>query len=215
MSVTLRLTRVGGKKKPFYRVIATDSRMPRDGRFIEIIGHYNPRTEPSTVVVDAEKARLWLSRGAKPTSAVEKILSVAGIIEIEKKTKKPGRRTVAARLAAKEAAEKKQSEEKTAGPEVAKTETVPATEASGSEADTVSETTEEEAAAPAEEVIEETGEAPEAVLEITETPEEAAEPASEEEATAQPDKAEEAETPGESAETEVQSSDEPGVKETT
>lgn len=111
MAVSLRLTRCGGKKKPFYRLIATDSRMPRDGRFIEIIGYYNPRSEPSTVEIDAEKAKFWLERGAQPTAIVKKLFAITGIIKLEKKIKKPGARTLRARETAKKAAEKKTAEE--------------------------------------------------------------------------------------------------------
>jgi len=79
LAVKIRLTRVGGKKNPIYRVIVADSRMPRDGRFIEIIGRYNPQTEPSLVQIDQEKALKWLADGAQPTQAVEKLLRIAGI----------------------------------------------------------------------------------------------------------------------------------------
>ncbi len=79
MSVKLRLSRVGGKKKPFYRVVATDSRMPRDGRFIEIVGRYNPRNEPSFIDMDKEKVLKWLAQGAQPTNTVEKLLNITGI----------------------------------------------------------------------------------------------------------------------------------------
>jgi small subunit ribosomal protein S16 len=72
--VKIRLRRVGAKKQPHYRVVVADSRAPRDGRFIEMIGHYNPRTEPPTMVVDLERARYWLGVGAQPTDAVRRIL---------------------------------------------------------------------------------------------------------------------------------------------
>ena len=81
MSVKLRLSRVGSKKNPHYRIIATDSRSPRDGRFIEIVGHYNPQTDPSTIVVDKDKALKWLARGAQPSSAVDKLLQISGTKE--------------------------------------------------------------------------------------------------------------------------------------
>ena len=68
--VKIRLRRTGAKKQPHYRVVVTDSRAPRDGKFIEIIGHYNPRTEPATVEIDAERALYWLSVGAQPSPAV-------------------------------------------------------------------------------------------------------------------------------------------------
>jgi small subunit ribosomal protein S16 len=79
MAVKLRLTRVGKTKQPQYRIVAADSRSPRDGRFIEIIGQYDPRQEPSAVSVDAEKATRWLSEGAQPTERVAKLLQIAGV----------------------------------------------------------------------------------------------------------------------------------------
>ncbi len=78
MAVKLRLTRVGKTKQPQYRIVASDSRSPRDGRFIQIIGTYNPRTEPSTLLVDNEKAVKWLRDGAQPTERVKKLLEISG-----------------------------------------------------------------------------------------------------------------------------------------
>jgi small subunit ribosomal protein S16 len=78
MAVKLRLTRVGKTKQPQYRVVATDSRSPRDGRFIQIIGTYNPRTDPSTLNIDNAKAVKWLLDGAQPTERVKKLLEVSG-----------------------------------------------------------------------------------------------------------------------------------------
>ena len=78
MAVKLRLTRVGKTKQPQYRVVATDSRSPRDGRFIQIVGTYNPRTEPSTLSIDNDKAVKWLMEGAQPTERVRKLLEVSG-----------------------------------------------------------------------------------------------------------------------------------------
>jgi small subunit ribosomal protein S16 len=78
MAVKLRLTRVGKTKQPQYRVVATDSRSPRDGRFIQILGTYNPRTEPSTINIDNAKAVKWLMDGAQPTERVKKLLEVSG-----------------------------------------------------------------------------------------------------------------------------------------
>ena len=74
MSVRVRLTRVGGKKNPNWRVVVADQRSPRDGRFIEAIGHYNPRTDPSTIVIDEERFEHWISRGAQPTGTVKKLM---------------------------------------------------------------------------------------------------------------------------------------------
>ena len=79
MSVRLRLTRIGGKKDPVWRVVVADQRSPRDGRVLEIVGHYNAQTNPSTIKVDEERVRDWLSRGAQPTDAVRKILRTQGI----------------------------------------------------------------------------------------------------------------------------------------
>ncbi len=77
--VKIRLRRIGRTHRPVYRVVVADSRAPRDGSFIEVIGHYDPQTEPSTVRIDREKALLWLSRGAQPTETVASLLTKAGI----------------------------------------------------------------------------------------------------------------------------------------
>jgi small subunit ribosomal protein S16 len=81
MAVKLRLTRVGKTKQPEYRIVAADSRSPRDGRFIEILGHYNPRTDPSTLSVDNDKAIKWLRQGAQPTDRVRKLLEISGALQ--------------------------------------------------------------------------------------------------------------------------------------
>ena len=81
MAVKLRLTRIGKTKQPQYRIVASDSRSPRDGRFIEILGHYNPRTEPSSLKVDNEKAVKWLRQGAQPTERVKKLLQISGALD--------------------------------------------------------------------------------------------------------------------------------------
>jgi small subunit ribosomal protein S16 len=78
--VKIRLRRTGAKKQPHYRVVVTDSKSPRDGRFIEIIGHYNPRTEPPTFEIDAERALYWLSVGAQPSEAVKRLLDKMGLM---------------------------------------------------------------------------------------------------------------------------------------
>ena len=78
MAVKLRLTRVGSKKNPVYRVVAADSRSPRNGRFIEIIGTYEPRIEPSLIKIDNDRALHWLKNGAQPTERVKKLLEVSG-----------------------------------------------------------------------------------------------------------------------------------------
>jgi small subunit ribosomal protein S16 len=74
MSVRVRLTRVGSKKNPIWRVVVADQRSPRDGRFIETIGQYNPQTEPSTIVIDEERLQHWLARGAQPTGTVKQLM---------------------------------------------------------------------------------------------------------------------------------------------
>ena len=79
MSVKIRLRRMGAKKAPFYRVVVADSRYPRDGRFIEEVGTYDPTKNPSEFKVDAEKAKKWLATGAQPTETVGKLLKIAGI----------------------------------------------------------------------------------------------------------------------------------------
>ena len=81
MAVKMRLRRLGAKKAPFYRVIVADSRSPRDGRFIEEIGYYNPLTEPADIKIDAEKAKKWLSNGAQPTETVKSLLKKSGIVD--------------------------------------------------------------------------------------------------------------------------------------
>jgi small subunit ribosomal protein S16 len=77
VSVTIRLRREGSNKRPRYRVVVADSRSPRDGRFIEVIGHYNPVTQPPTVKIDREKASAWISKGAQPSNTVKKLIAVA------------------------------------------------------------------------------------------------------------------------------------------
>ena len=81
--IKLRLRRTGAKKRPSYRIVAAEHSSPRDGRFIEIIGHYDPLTEPATVKVNAERAQYWLSVGAQPSETVEGLLKRAGVIPAE------------------------------------------------------------------------------------------------------------------------------------
>jgi small subunit ribosomal protein S16 len=76
VAVRMRLARVGSKKNPIYRVVVADSRSPRDGKFIEIVGRYNPQTEPSTIELDEAKIREWLDKGARPSEAVARLLKV-------------------------------------------------------------------------------------------------------------------------------------------
>jgi small subunit ribosomal protein S16 len=79
LAVKLRLTRVGSKKNPVYRIVAADSRSPRDGKFLEIVGRYNPQTDPSTIELDEDKVRDWLSKGAQPSDAVARLLKAKGV----------------------------------------------------------------------------------------------------------------------------------------
>ncbi|KNY25408.1 30S ribosomal protein S16 [Pseudobacteroides cellulosolvens] len=80
MAVKMRLKRMGAKKSPFYRVVVADSRYPRDGRFIEEIGTYNPITDPAQINIDSEKAQKWLKNGAQPTDTVKSLLKKTGVI---------------------------------------------------------------------------------------------------------------------------------------
>ncbi|MGB6836349.1 MAG: 30S ribosomal protein S16 [Dehalococcoidia bacterium] len=86
----IRLRRVGKKKRPAYRLVVADSRAPRDGAFVDTIGLYDPLTEPATLRIDAEKARLWLSRGAQPSERVGKLLASQGLLEKPEKAAPEG-----------------------------------------------------------------------------------------------------------------------------
>ena len=90
MAVKLRLKRMGSKQRPFYRIVAADARSPRDGRFIETVGTYNPLKNPTEIKVDEEKALTWLNNGAQPTDTVRSILTESGIMKkyADSKTKK-------------------------------------------------------------------------------------------------------------------------------
>jgi small subunit ribosomal protein S16 len=79
VAVRIRLTRVGARKDPVWRVVVADQRSPRDGRVIEIIGRYNPQTDPSTIAIDSERAQHWLQRGAQPSDTVKKLFRIEGI----------------------------------------------------------------------------------------------------------------------------------------
>jgi small subunit ribosomal protein S16 len=80
MAVKIRLARHGAKKAPFYRIVVADARSPRDGAFIDRVGTYNPRTQPSEIKVDTEKAQEWLAKGAQPTNQVRKLLKISGVL---------------------------------------------------------------------------------------------------------------------------------------
>jgi small subunit ribosomal protein S16 len=79
MATRIRLARVGSKKNPVYRVVVADARSPRDGRFIEIVGRYNPQTNPSTIQLEAEKIQQWISNGAQPSDAVKRLMKSQGL----------------------------------------------------------------------------------------------------------------------------------------
>ncbi len=85
--VKIRLRRTGAKKRPSYRLVVADSRAPRDGAFVAIIGHYNPLTDPETIVIDEEKAQYWLKQGAQPTATASRLLSKVGVIDKSKAPK--------------------------------------------------------------------------------------------------------------------------------
>ena len=111
MALKIRLARAGAKKAPFYRVVAADARAPRDGRFIEILGRYNPRTQPSTVELDLAKIDAWLEKGAQPTEAAGKLIAIARGEKVapdsaETLSKKAQAKVVAEEKAAAEAATK-------------------------------------------------------------------------------------------------------------
>ncbi|MBD0290473.1 MAG: 30S ribosomal protein S16 [Thermoleophilia bacterium] len=79
MATKIRLARVGSKKNPIYRVVVADARSPRDGRFIEIVGRYNPQTDPSTIELDGDKIRDWIAKGAQPTDPVRRLMQAKGV----------------------------------------------------------------------------------------------------------------------------------------
>ena len=85
MAVKMRLTRMGDKKSPFYRIVVVDSRVARDGKYIDKVGHYNPIAQPAEVVIDADKAKAWLAKGVQPTETVKNLLVKAGVVEKSEK----------------------------------------------------------------------------------------------------------------------------------
>ena len=166
LAVKIRLARHGAKKAPFYRVVVSDGRARRDGRFIDIVGRYNPRTEPSTVELDLEKVDAWLAKGAQPTEAAGKLIAIVrGEKEAPVKAAAVSKKA-AAKAAAEVEAAKKAAEEAEAA-KVAAAEEAAAAKAAAAEA--AAAPAEEEA--PAEEAAEEAAEAP-----ADEAAEEAAEP---------------------------------------
>ena len=100
MAVRIRLTRLGKKKQPAYRVVVADGRAPRDGRYIEQIGRYDPRHEPSVIEIDAERASYWLSRGAQPSDPVRRLLEVAGVVAVPVQAPAPAAEAKAAEVKA-------------------------------------------------------------------------------------------------------------------
>jgi len=107
LAVKIRLARHGAKKAPFYRVVVSDGRARRDGRFIEIVGRYNPRTTPSTVELDLEKVDSWIAKGAQPTEAAGKLIAIArGEKQAPEKTQAPSKKSLAKEAAEAEAAAK-------------------------------------------------------------------------------------------------------------
>ena len=169
----IRLRRVGKKKQPMYRIVVADSRAPRDGAFVESIGYYHPLENPSTIVLDADRTRLWLDRGAQPSERVAKLLAIQGIAELPPKLRA---RIELGEQRAKEAAQAKPKAEapaeapaaEAAPPEAAAK--APAAEAVVEEAPAVEATVEE---APAEEPAADVA-AEEAPAEVEGAPEEAA-----------------------------------------
>lgn len=111
MAVKIRLARHGAKKAPFYRVVVADGRARRDGRFIEVVGRYNPRTTPSTVELDVDKVEAWIAKGAQPTEAVTKLLAIAkGEKAAPEAAAKPSKKALEKEAAEKEAAAKAAAE---------------------------------------------------------------------------------------------------------
>ncbi|GAB4274373.1 MAG: hypothetical protein Kow0056_02590 [Coriobacteriia bacterium] len=156
MTVRIRLARAGAKKKPFYRVVVADKRAPRDGRFIEIVGRYNPRTNPSLVELDLDKINEWISKGATPSETVQKLIDIASNPDAPAPETAKDRRPSAKAQAAMSAKEKAAAEaaEAEATDESDAPEPEAADEGEPAEAEAARET---EAAAESEEAPEESG----------------------------------------------------------
>jgi small subunit ribosomal protein S16 len=127
LAVKIRLARAGAKKAPFYRVVVADSRSPRDGRFIEILGRYNPRTQPSTVEIDVEKVDAWIAKGAVPTETAAKLIAIAKGEKVAPKVEAK----VSKKVTAKAEAAKKKAAEPAPVVEAAPVEEAPAQEPVG------------------------------------------------------------------------------------
>ncbi|MHB1323072.1 MAG: 30S ribosomal protein S16 [Coriobacteriia bacterium] len=134
MAVKIRLARAGAKKAPFYRVVVADSRAPRDGRFIEILGRYNPRTEPSLIELDIQKIDAWLAKGAEPSDTVAKLIAIAKDPEAQAPAK--------GEALSKKAQAKLEADRKAAAEAAAKAEAAAAEEAPRESADATDEATE-------------------------------------------------------------------------
>lgn len=157
LAVKIRLARAGAKKAPFYRVVAADSRSPRDGRFIEILGRYNPRTEPSTIDLDLVKVDAWIAKGAEPTEAAGKLIAIARgekeAPKVEAKvSKKAAAKAEADKKAAADAAKKAEEEKAAAAAAAAAPAEEPAAEEAPAEEPAAEEPVAEEA--PAEDAAE-------------------------------------------------------------
>lgn len=157
LAVKIRLARAGAKKAPFYRVVAADSRAPRDGRFIEILGRYNPRTEPSTIDLDLVKVDAWIAKGAEPTEAAGKLIAIARgekeAPKVEAKvSKKAAAKAEADKKAAADAAKKAEEEKAAAAAAAAAPAEEPAAEEAPAEEPAAEEPVAEEA--PAEDAAE-------------------------------------------------------------
>jgi small subunit ribosomal protein S16 len=138
VSVKIRLMRMGKKKQPTYRVVVADGRSPRDGRFIEIIGRYAPRDDPSALEIDSESALAWLRKGAQPTDRVQKLLAVAGVWQeyeaSRSRTAAPAKKRAATRAPKKQDTPPAASDEAAAAP--AETEATDATDAAAGDGET-------------------------------------------------------------------------------
>jgi len=178
--VKIRLRRIGAKKQPSYRLVVADSRAPRDGAFIAVIGHYNPLTDPETIVIDEEKALGWLKQGAQPTDTAARLLAKAGIIEepADRKEKMkagtPDKPKASKKKAKAAAAEKAKAEEpKAEAPKAEAEAEAPAEEPEAAEEKPKAEVAKEpEASAPETPEPKAEAEVPEAGKDETETPKE-------------------------------------------
>jgi small subunit ribosomal protein S16 len=164
LPVKIRLSRTGGKKKAFYRVVVADARTPRDGRFIDLIGRYDPRKEPSLVEIDADKAKDWMAKGAQPTQPVVKLLEIAGVLPARPTKDKKPREKLSKKAAAKKA--EAEATPKAAAPQAETAEA--ASEEAQLETATVEEAATEETAEVADEADEPSSDEAEETAEVAE-----------------------------------------------